>query len=292
MVDVPLSRSALDPVHALGGLVSDGDDGRPGTGSHRGPRTPAASVEAQHPRAVPAAAGRLRSAGLVAASRAPAGRGFDALGYHPGDYRPPRTPAARFEVIMGAVLTQNTAWTNAAAALTALRRAGVRLPVSLLALPRERLAGLIRSSGYFNQKARKLRSIAAFFSGPECAFGAAAPRGTLCSPSGESARRPPIPSSCTLSRCRCSSWTRTRAGSSARIGLIRGRESLRRHPGSLPRFARATRAAVQRVPRADRGACQGALPDPARVRRVPREPLPPPAIARPILNRRSAFQPH
>jgi len=76
---------------------------------------------------------------------------------------------------MGTVLTQNTAWTNASAALAALREAGVRLPAGLLALSRERLAGLIRSSGYFNQKARKLRSIATFFSGRGALAGAAAP---------------------------------------------------------------------------------------------------------------------
>jgi len=102
-------------------------------------------------------------------------RGFDGLGYHRGDYRTPATPPARFEVIMGAVLTQNTAWTNASAALAALRNAGIRLPIDLLVLSRGRLAGLIRSSGYFNQKARKLRSIAAFFSGRGALARGAAP---------------------------------------------------------------------------------------------------------------------
>jgi len=102
-------------------------------------------------------------------------RGFDRLGYHPGDYRTPSTPAARFEVIMGAVLTQNTAWTNASAALARLREAGIRLPAGLLALSQERLAGLIRSSGCFNQKARKLQSIAAVFRGRGALGSAAAP---------------------------------------------------------------------------------------------------------------------
>jgi endonuclease-3 related protein len=93
-------------------------------------------------------------------------RGFDPFGYHPGTFFPPRTPAGRFEVIMGAVLTQNTAWTNAAAALDGLRSAGVRLPSDVLARPPGRLAGLVRSSGYFNQKAKKLRTVAALFSRP------------------------------------------------------------------------------------------------------------------------------
>ena len=76
---------------------------------------------------------------------------------------------------MGAVLTQNTAWTNASAALAGLRKAGVRLPPDILRLSSRRLARLIRSSGYFNQKARKLRSIAAFFSGRGALAGGAAP---------------------------------------------------------------------------------------------------------------------
>jgi endonuclease-3 related protein len=104
-------------------------------------------------------------------------RGFDHLGYHRGDFAQPSSPAERFEVIMGAVLTQNTAWTNAAAALARLRAAGVRLPSDVLSLPQGRLARLVRSSGYFNQKAKKLKVIAALFS----------PRGTL-TPAGAPSR--------------------------------------------------------------------------------------------------------
>jgi endonuclease-3 related protein len=65
---------------------------------------------------------------------------------------------------MGAVLTQNTAWTNAAAALGRLREAGVRMPADIIGLSQRRLAGLVRSSGYFNQKAKKLKVTAALFS--------------------------------------------------------------------------------------------------------------------------------
>jgi endonuclease III related protein len=92
--------------------------------------------------------------------------GFDARGYHPGDHASPRTPADRFEVIMGAVLTQNTAWRNAEAALRELRAAGVRTPRALLALPPGELARLVRPSGYYNQKAKKLRALAALFLAP------------------------------------------------------------------------------------------------------------------------------
>jgi endonuclease-3 related protein len=102
-------------------------------------------------------------------------RGFDTRGYHAGNFSHPRTPAGRFEVIMGAVLTQNTAWTNAEAALASLLRAGARLPSDILSLPLRRLAALVRSSGYFNQKARKLRAVAALFARPRALTAAGAP---------------------------------------------------------------------------------------------------------------------
>ena len=93
-------------------------------------------------------------------------RGFNDRGYHPGDYGQPRTPGGRFEIVMGAILTQNTAWTNVETALERLRSDGIRLPSDLLAVPSARLAGLIRASGYFNQKAKKLKGIATLFSSP------------------------------------------------------------------------------------------------------------------------------
>ena len=62
---------------------------------------------------------------------------------------------------MGAVLTQNTAWRNAARAVGALLRAGVRTPAEVLALPEGELAECLLSSGYYNQKARKLRALSA-----------------------------------------------------------------------------------------------------------------------------------
>ena len=88
--------------------------------------------------------------------------GFDEHGYHPGDYREPDTAAGRLEVMAGAILTQNTAWRNVESALDALL--GGR-PLSLGAitgLSLDALAGRIRSSGYFMQKARKLRALAEF----------------------------------------------------------------------------------------------------------------------------------
>jgi endonuclease-3 related protein len=93
-------------------------------------------------------------------------RGFTDQGYHPNDYEQPRAPVGRFEIIVGAILTQNTAWRNVEQALARLRSAGISRPSDLLAVTTSRLADLIRASGYFNQKARKLKGIAALFSSP------------------------------------------------------------------------------------------------------------------------------
>lgn len=64
-----------------------------------------------------------------------------------------------FEVMVGAVLTQNTAWVNVEKAIANLRRARVLAADSLMALPREELAALIRPSGYYNIKATRLRNL-------------------------------------------------------------------------------------------------------------------------------------
>ena len=63
-----------------------------------------------------------------------------------------------FEVIVGAILTQSTAWTNVEKAILELKKANVLNPVSLRDLPTDSLAQLIRSSGYYNVKARKLKA--------------------------------------------------------------------------------------------------------------------------------------
>jgi len=68
---------------------------------------------------------------------------------------PGETP---FEVCVGAILTQNTAWTNVERALAHLRAAGVLEPKKLFALPEKKLAEMIRPAGYYNVKARRLRS--------------------------------------------------------------------------------------------------------------------------------------
>ena len=65
-----------------------------------------------------------------------------------------------FETIVGAVLTQNTAWTNVDKALANLRAADAMTPAALRAIPEPELAELVRPSGYFNTKAKKLKAVA------------------------------------------------------------------------------------------------------------------------------------
>jgi endonuclease III related protein len=69
----------------------------------------------------------------------------------------------RFEVMVGAVLTQNTAWTNVERAITALRAAGALDPEAMLAQSDTELARLIRPSGYFNVKAGRLKALCRWY---------------------------------------------------------------------------------------------------------------------------------
>ena len=68
----------------------------------------------------------------------------------------------RFEVIVGAYLTQNTAWTNAERALRRLRAAGLLNLKGIRSAPLPQLESMIRSAGYFRQKARRLKNFVAF----------------------------------------------------------------------------------------------------------------------------------
>jgi len=68
-----------------------------------------------------------------------------------------------FEVMVGAILTQNTAWSNVEKAITAMRKQSVLSPAKILALKHDELAALIRPSGYFNQKAKRLQIYSDWF---------------------------------------------------------------------------------------------------------------------------------
>lgn len=85
--------------------------------------------------------------------------------YHPGDYGYPRNEEEAFEIIAGAVLTQNTAWTSVERALENLRRIEALNPCKILTLSWDVLKSAIRPAGFFNQKAIYLREIALLFAG-------------------------------------------------------------------------------------------------------------------------------
>jgi endonuclease III related protein len=72
---------------------------------------------------------------------------------------PARTP---FEVIVGAILTQSTAWANVERAIANLRTAKTLTPAALGRVSATRLAALVRPSGYFRQKAEKLKAFVRF----------------------------------------------------------------------------------------------------------------------------------
>jgi len=70
--------------------------------------------------------------------------------------------ASRFEVIVGAYLTQNTSWSNVEMAMKNLRSAHRLTVHGIRDIPLHRLEQLIRSSGYFRQKARCLKTFVNF----------------------------------------------------------------------------------------------------------------------------------
>lgn len=82
-------------------------------------------------------------------------------GYHPNDYSYPKNDKQRFEICLGAILTQNTSWPNVEKALLNLKRLKAIEPKAILKLNELELA--IKPAGYFNQKAKKLRIFAEFY---------------------------------------------------------------------------------------------------------------------------------
>ena len=74
-------------------------------------------------------------------------------GWWPGD--------SPFEVVVGAILTQNTAWANVEKAIANLKALDAMTPEGLGRLPEPTLRQAVRPSGYYNQKARRLRGFLA-----------------------------------------------------------------------------------------------------------------------------------
>lgn len=75
--------------------------------------------------------------------------------YGPQNWWPGDSP---FEIMVGAVLTQNTAWTNVEKAIGNLKDAGVLSAEAIVTAQPKRLASWLKPSGYFNVKAKRLRA--------------------------------------------------------------------------------------------------------------------------------------
>jgi endonuclease III related protein len=88
-------------------------------------------------------------------------RYFEAMSGALGPMRwwPAKTP---FEVIVGAILTQNTSWGNVERAIANMRSARMLTPSAISAARSSRLARIVRPSGYFRQKAKKLKAFVRF----------------------------------------------------------------------------------------------------------------------------------
>ena len=67
-----------------------------------------------------------------------------------------------FEMMVGAILTQNTSWKNVEKAMGVLKRKGVLTPEGLHQLKKRALASMIRSSGYYRIKADRLKALVDF----------------------------------------------------------------------------------------------------------------------------------
>jgi len=75
--------------------------------------------------------------------------------FGPQHWWPGETP---FEIITGAILTQNTSWANVEKAIANLKSAGYLTAEALHHIGLTRLAELIRPAGYYNIKAKRLKS--------------------------------------------------------------------------------------------------------------------------------------
>ncbi len=84
-------------------------------------------------------------------------------GYHPGDYSFPRNESEKYEIIIGAVLAQNTSWPQVEKSLKNLQKTVGITPKELLTADEEEIKKAIKPSGYFNQKYRYLLNITRFY---------------------------------------------------------------------------------------------------------------------------------
>lgn len=79
--------------------------------------------------------------------------------YGPQYWWPAKT---RFEVIVGAILTQNTSWRNVEKAIRNLTEKKILNPAAIKRIRKKKLAGLIKPAGYYNVKAGRLKNFTDF----------------------------------------------------------------------------------------------------------------------------------
>lgn len=84
-------------------------------------------------------------------------------GYHPNNFTYPKTQNQIFEICIGAILTQNTAWPNVEKTLLNLKKLNAIDPKEILKIDTEILKQAIKPAGYFNQKTKKLKEFTKFF---------------------------------------------------------------------------------------------------------------------------------
>ena len=84
-------------------------------------------------------------------------------GYHPNDHSYPKNNKQIFEICLGAILTQNTSWTNVEKAVMNLNDLNVIDPYKIIDESEDKIKLAIKPSGYFNQKYKKIIEFFKFF---------------------------------------------------------------------------------------------------------------------------------
>lgn len=83
--------------------------------------------------------------------------------YNNKNYLVPETESDIFEICIGAILTQNTSWKNVEKSLGNLRKEKLIDANNILKIDVNKLSNIIKPSGYYNQKTKKLKLFAKFF---------------------------------------------------------------------------------------------------------------------------------
>lgn len=84
-------------------------------------------------------------------------------GYHPGNYEFPKTREQKYEICIGAILTQNVGWKNVEKALKNLKEIKCLKPETMARTEDEKINIAIKPTGYYNQKTRKIKEFTRFF---------------------------------------------------------------------------------------------------------------------------------